>query len=423
MHWWIACSAPRSPISRHTSIPRTDLSPTRRARVRRAASPWWDSPCPVIRLRVENGWMARDAAASLTLKTLRFFRDSLQSEQAGRYRLQGLLLSLPGHEDRATRVAMRTLPDRHDIAARRHADRSVLFRRRRGRKRKFATRPTRSIAASIGAGRRTGLKPSRKDGSRNAVFSTMAGKAITKRPSSTFWASDRRRIHCREKLRRLDPDLSMGKPAGQRRAVFRPPVHPSVFPRLDRLSRHPRRFHAPIAGAIISRTQRRAVAVHREYGARNPNNYEGYGREFWGITAGDGPGYRDMRVDGHDRRFFGYMSRGAPYGPDDGTIAPWAMLATLPFDTRRSVVRHAISAHGVSAGVQGQPVPSGFNPTLPGDDGEGWLSDGWYGLDQGLLVMMIENAKSGLIWKLLRDCPYVVAGLKNAGFAGGWLSP
>jgi hypothetical protein len=51
------------------------------------------------------------------------------------------------------------------------------------------------------------------------------------------------------------------------------------------------------------------------------------------------------------------------------------------------------------------------------------LSDGWYGLDQGLLVMMIENAKSGLNWKLLRGCPYVISGLKRAGFDGGWLSP
>ncbi len=165
------------------------------------------------------------------------------------------------------------------------------------------------------------------------------------------------------------------------------------------------------------------VALHREYAARNPNNYEGYGRDFWGITAGDGPGYRDMRVDGRDRRFFGYMSRGAPYGPDDGTIAPWAMLATLPFtrDAALSGTRHLLASYPQVC--KEDRFASGFNLTLPGDDGEGWLSDGWYGLDQGLLVMMIENAKSGLNWKLLRGCPYVISGLKRAGFDGGWLSP
>jgi hypothetical protein len=117
------------------------------------------------------------------------------------------------------------------------------------------------------------------------------------------------------------------------------------------------------------------------------------------------------------------MSRGVPYGPDDGTIAPWAMLATLPFthDAALSGTRHLLGAYAQVC--KEDRFSSGFNLTLPGDDGEGWLSDGWYGLDQGLLVMMIENARSGLIWKLLRSCPYVVSGLKRAGFDGGWLSP
>ena len=46
---------------------------------------------------------------------------------------------------------------------------------------------------------------------------------------------------------------------------------------------------------------------------------------------------------------------------------------------------------------------------------------GWYGLDQGLLVMMIENYRSGLIWEIVRHCGYVRDGLKRAGFEGGWL--
>ena len=66
---------------------------------------------------------------------------------------------------------------------------------------------------------------------------------------------------------------------------------------------------------------KRTIAIHREYGARNPRGYEGYDRDLWGITAGDGPGNRELRQSSRDRRFFGYMSRGAPYGPDDGTIA------------------------------------------------------------------------------------------------------
>ena len=46
----------------------------------------------------------------------------------------------------------------------------------------------------------------------------------------------------------------------------------------------------------------------------------------------------------------------------------------------------------------------------------------WHlGLNQGPIVLMIENFRSGLIWRLMRKCPYLVSGLRRAGFAGGWL--
>jgi hypothetical protein len=164
-----------------------------------------------------------------------------------------------------------------------------------------------------------------------------------------------------------------------------------------------------------------AIAIHREYAARNPHGYQGYDRNLWGITAGDGPGNRELRQSSRDRRFFGYMSRGAPYGPDDGTIAPWAMLATVPFgaDTALRGTRHLLRAYPQVC--TNDRFCSGFNPTLV-ERGDGWLSDGWFGLDQGLLVMMIENHRSGLIWEITRGCAWMRAGLKGAGFEGGWLS-
>ena len=165
---------------------------------------------------------------------------------------------------------------------------------------------------------------------------------------------------------------------------------------------------------------RSTIAVHREYCARNPRGYEGYGRNLWGITAGDGPGDRELRQNRRDRRFFGYMSRGVPYGPDDGTIAPWAMLSTLPFNAEAALLgtRHLLETYPQVC--SNDRFSSGFNPTLRAK-GTGWLSEGCYGLDQGLLVMMIENYRTGLIWKITRDCPVFRAGLSGAGFAGGWL--
>jgi hypothetical protein len=164
-----------------------------------------------------------------------------------------------------------------------------------------------------------------------------------------------------------------------------------------------------------------AVAIQREYAARNPRRFIGYCRDLWGITAGDGPTNREKTLTSRDRRFYGYMSRGVPYGPDDGTLAPWAMLATLPFAPQAALAgtRHLLDTHPEVC-VEGR-FCSGINLGTDTQDPP-WLSEGCYGLDQGLLVMMIENHRSGQIWELTRRVPAFGAGLKRAGFSGGWLS-
>ncbi|HEY1615551.1 MAG TPA: glucoamylase family protein [Rhizomicrobium sp.] len=163
-----------------------------------------------------------------------------------------------------------------------------------------------------------------------------------------------------------------------------------------------------------------AIVIHREYGERNPHGFRGYSRDFWGVTAGDGPANADIRENGRDRRFFGYMSRGVPYGPDDGTIAPWAMLATLPFAAEVALTGTRRLLGNYPQVCNQDRFSSGFNPTLRSDTG-GWLSEGWYGLDQGLLAMMIENHRTGLVWEIMRRCSYLRDGLRRAGFEGGWL--
>ena len=54
-------------------------------------------------------------------------------------------------------------------------------------------------------------------------------------------------------------------------------------------------------------------------------------------------------------------------------------------------------------------------------DGVGWFDVDQLGIDQGPIVAMIENSRSELIWRVMRRNPYVVAGLRRAGFTGGWL--
>jgi hypothetical protein len=165
---------------------------------------------------------------------------------------------------------------------------------------------------------------------------------------------------------------------------------------------------------------RNSIALHREYAARNPHDYVGYDRNLWGITAGEGPGYEQLHEDHRDRRFFGYTARGVPYGPDDGTISPWAMLATLPFGAGPAIegTRHLLETYPQVC--SSDRFSSGYNPTFSGAGG-GWLSEGWFGLDQGLLVLMIENYRSGFVWDLMRRCPPIRSGLRRAGFKGGWL--
>ena len=166
---------------------------------------------------------------------------------------------------------------------------------------------------------------------------------------------------------------------------------------------------------------RNAIAIQREYAAHNPRGFAGYGRDIWGVTAGDGPASEDVQPNDRDRRYFGYMARGVPYGPDDGTFAPWAMTATLPFDADAALrgTRHLLETYPQVC--TNDRFASGFNPSLTPDVG-GWLSAGWYGLDQGLIVMMIENQRSGLVWDLTRRCSAIRRGLRRAGFDGGWLS-
>ena len=168
---------------------------------------------------------------------------------------------------------------------------------------------------------------------------------------------------------------------------------------------------------------RRATYVQQRYAIDNPLKFAGYGKDCWGITASDGPGPVTIKVNGIVRQFFDYLGRGVPYGPDDGTIAPWAVVSSLPFAP--DIVLPAIDylVHQVDLKVGPCGFKATFNPTFPDKSGNpyGWVSPWHFGLNQGPIFLMIENYRSGSLWRLMRHCPYVVTGLRRAGFTGGWL--
>ena len=117
----------------------------------------------------------------------------------------------------------------------------------------------------------------------------------------------------------------------------------------------------------------RATLVQRDYAVRNPRKFAYYNAYCWGITAGDGPGPAHLTIDGVARRFLGYKAS--------------------------------------------------FNPLYPGEPGKprGWRSAWNYGINQGPIVLMIENYRSGMPWRLMRGCAPLAEGLRRVGFAGGWL--
>ncbi len=168
---------------------------------------------------------------------------------------------------------------------------------------------------------------------------------------------------------------------------------------------------------------RRVTLIQQQYAIANPNGFAQYGELVWGVTASDGPGLGRKVRKGVKRKFFDYVARGAPYGPDDGTIAPWAVAASLPFAPEIVVPTLAnFSAMHVKV-----PNPYGFkasfNPTAAkrADDRIGWVSPYHFGINEGPTVLMIENYRSELIWSLMQRCAPLKAGLVAAGFTGGWL--
>ncbi|RWA70270.1 glucoamylase family protein [Mesorhizobium sp.] len=176
-------------------------------------------------------------------------------------------------------------------------------------------------------------------------------------------------------------------------------------------------------GSDYFENSRQATYLQRDYAIRNPKGFVGYDENCWGITASDGPGLKKLQLTIGGRRFFGYLARGVPFGPDDGTLSPWAAITSLPFapEIVLPALRyfHEIDLH------EGNPYgfTASFNPTIAVADGRacGWVSPDHIGINQGPIALMIENYRSDFLWRLMRRVPAITTGLRRAGFSGGWL--
>lgn len=157
---------------------------------------------------------------------------------------------------------------------------------------------------------------------------------------------------------------------------------------------------------------RRATYVQRQYAIENPKGWTGYDSLCWGVTASDGP--TDL-YNFDDKEFLGYAGRGTS-GPDhnyydDGTIAPYGPISSLPFAPE--IVLPTIKSINAKYGdmLWGKyGYYDAFNLTA------GWVDDDYIGIDQGPLLIMIENFRTGLVWEYTMKDPIIQQGLARLGF-------
>ncbi|MDM0108571.1 glucoamylase family protein [Variovorax sp. J22R24] len=146
----------------------------------------------------------------------------------------------------------------------------------------------------------------------------------------------------------------------------------------------------------------RHLRINRAHCVANPNGHRGYGESCWGLTASDDPD--------------GYLAH-AP-DVDNGTISPTAALASLPYapDEVMRVVRHFLTVHGERLWRD-----YGFVDAFC--EQRGWFAETFLAIDQGPIVVMMENHRTGLLWKLFMSVPEVQAGLRALDFSSPHLGP
>lgn len=174
---------------------------------------------------------------------------------------------------------------------------------------------------------------------------------------------------------------------------------------------------------------RRATYANRQYCIDNPRGFAGYGPNQWGLTASDGPRGepRKAMVGNQEVQFRTYWARGASsrHVNDDGTIAPTAAGGSVPFAPEICIpaLEYMWNQHyDQLVGEYG--FKDAFNLSYTFSDGnkQGWFDYDYLGIDQGPILIQIENHRSGLLWETMKKNPYIQEGLRKAGFTGGWLT-
>jgi len=137
------------------------------------------------------------------------------------------------------------------------------------------------------------------------------------------------------------------------------------------------------------------VRINRAHCVKNPLRHKGYGASCWGLTSSDG-------ADGY-----------ATHSPDndDGTISPTAAISSMPYAPKEAVqaMRHFLKVHG-------DKVWNRFGFVDAFNAARNWYADTYLAIDQGPIVVMIENYRTGLLWNLFMKAPEIQKGLRALSF-------
>ena len=140
--------------------------------------------------------------------------------------------------------------------------------------------------------------------------------------------------------------------------------------------------------------------INYEYCKANPKGYYGYSNLCWGLTASDIPS--------------GYTAS-SPTN-DVGVIAPTAALSSFPYTPTESIQALKFFYYKLGDKIWG---PYGFKDAFSLNDT--WFADSYLAIDQGPIIVMIENYRTGLLWNLFTSCAEVKSGMKNLGFTAPYL--
>lgn len=142
-------------------------------------------------------------------------------------------------------------------------------------------------------------------------------------------------------------------------------------------------------------TNNRNIAlINHAYCVKNPGNFKGYGENSWGLTACDGP--------------FDYAAYEPVQGRNDGTIAPTGALSSMAYTPAESIKALKNYYYNYGKFLWGE---YGFRDAFNLSDN--WCSGIYMGLNQGPIAAMIENYRTGMLWKLFMSNPEIQNGLKK----------